>query len=39
MQVTDIVDLGSKRIGDMPYLTLYDYLKNSKSGLGKRKLL
>ena len=37
MQVTDIDDLGSKRIGEMSYLTLYDYVKNLKSGLGKRK--
>ena len=37
MQVTDIDDLGSKRIGEMSYLTLYDYVKNPKSGRGKRK--
>ena len=37
MQVTDIDDFGSKRIGEMSFLTLYDYVKNPKSGLGKRK--
>ena len=37
MQVTGIDDLGSKRIGEMSYLTLYDYVKNPKSGRGKRK--
>ena len=33
MQVTDIDDLGSKRIGEMSYLTLYDYVRNPKSVL------
>ena len=37
MQVTDIDDLDSKRIGEISYLTLYDHVKNPKSGLGKRK--
>ena len=37
MLVSHMGDLNGKRVGEMSYLTLYDYVKKPKSALGKRK--